>query len=348
MKLLRGFTVHAVDGDGRAFVSRGNSIWEYMPQRDLLRRICSIPFRHFLFNWPIGRTLRRLFRAEMYHVIPTDEESLVVFFDYRVVRVHSGSIETVLSLPVRRPLRVTWVPQKNLLVFGDYSTRRTPHESCIYYSTDGGQHWQKGYCFPPGTIRHIHNVVFDEYRDSFWILTGDYGHEAGIWRTSDFHSVEPLLVGEQQFRAVELVPLPEGILWATDSEKERNQVLYFDLNSQSLTHRQQLPGSAFYTRAMGDHFLVTTVVEPSAINRVATATVWLSRDSQHWHQALAVHRSRLPLRYFGYAEITVPVYRNPETTPYFYLSTRNCWGGDRMWVFPRDQWMEMVNAKGGK
>lgn len=46
------------------------------------------------------------------------------------------------------------------------------------------------FTFAQGQVNHIHDVVPDPYRECFWILTGDFGEAAGIWRvTPDWSSV---------------------------------------------------------------------------------------------------------------------------------------------------------------
>ena len=342
----RGFVAHAVFRDGSALVSFGNRVGRFYPQQRKLKVLFRLPFRNPALNLPLGRPLRRLLRAEIFHVFPVGENAYTAFFDYRVVHIKDGQIKTVLPLRVRRPLRVGFSPQKRWLYFGEYDTARTPHSSCLFISRNGGESWEKGFCFEPGTVRHIHHVVYDEYRKVFWILTGDYGEEIGIWKSPDLRTVERAWGGRQQFRAVELVPMLQGLLWATDTEVETNRVMYWDLNTNQLEVRQELPGSAFYCRRIGKHFVITTVVEPSGANTEPRATLWVSPDGHQWKEVLRLPRSFLPLRYFGYAELALPWYAASDETPYFYLSTRNCRGGDRMIVFTREQWHALVMGGG--
>ncbi len=345
---LAGFAVHYVWADGSALLSRENQVWRYDARSQRKERLFDVTFRRSLLNWPMGSSLRRLLRGEIYHVLPIGKDEFLVVFDYQVLRVTSSAQEQVLSLPVRRPLRIGWVPERNWIFFGDYATTPPAEGSCLYISRDGGRSWQRGYCFPPEIVRHIHGVVYDNYRDCFWILTGDYQQGAGIWQSRDLQQVDPVLVGEQRYRAVELVPLPEGLLWATDSELEENAVLFYDLSSKELYKRISLPGSSFYCRHAGDYLLVSTVVEPSKVNRSRTATLWGSKDGNQWQQLLALPRSRLPLRYFGYAEIVVPIYEDTSVPAFYYFSTRNCKGGDRTIIIPARKWGALMQKKGTK
>src|SRR5208282_193766 len=82
-----------------------------------------------------------------------------------------------------RPLHVTAVPSGSIY-WGEYFDNRERAEVHIYVSSDRARTWQIAYTFPAGSIRHVHNIVYDRWGDCLWILTGDEGAECKVLRAS--------------------------------------------------------------------------------------------------------------------------------------------------------------------
>ncbi len=100
-----------------------------------------------------------------------------------------------------RPLHFSTNPTGHMF-WGEYFDNPRRDEVYIYVSTDRGAHWDVAYTFPKGDIRHVHNIVYDEWEACFWVLTGDDGPECRILRAScDFKNVEVILSGNQQVRS---------------------------------------------------------------------------------------------------------------------------------------------------
>jgi len=116
---------------------------------------------------------------------------------------------------------------RNLL--GEYFYNRERAEVHIYASIDGGLAWQIAYTFPAGSIRHVHNIIYDRWGDCLWILTGDEGAECKVLRAScDLRSIEVVLAGNQQARAVAAIPTETGLYLSTDTPSEKNHVYRLD------------------------------------------------------------------------------------------------------------------------
>ena len=112
-----------------------------------------------------------------------------------------------------RPLHITAVPSGKIY-WGEYFDNRERAEVHIYVSTDRGLTWQIAYTFPAGSIRHVHNIVYDRWGDCLWILTGDDGAECKVLRAScDLDRWDPRWMwcwqGNQQVRAVAAIPTPK-------------------------------------------------------------------------------------------------------------------------------------------
>src|SRR5271154_486726 len=82
-----------------------------------------------------------------------------------------------------RPLHITAAPSGRIY-WGEYFDNRERKEVHIYVSTDRGRTWEVAYTFPAGSIRHVHNIVYDGWGDCVWILTGDDGAECKVLRAS--------------------------------------------------------------------------------------------------------------------------------------------------------------------
>jgi len=62
--------------------------------------------------------------------------------------------------------------------WGEYFDNPDRKEVHIYGSDDNGATWQAAYTFPAGAVRHVHNIVYDQWADCLWVLTGDNARNA--------------------------------------------------------------------------------------------------------------------------------------------------------------------------
>ena len=75
----------------------------------------------------------------------------------------------------------------------------------------------------------MHNIVYDEWENCFWVLTGDNGSECRILRAScDFKTVDVILSGNQQARSAALVPSRDALYFSSDTPLETNHVYRLD------------------------------------------------------------------------------------------------------------------------
>ena len=121
--------------------------------------------------------------------------------------------------------------------------------------------WEEIYQFPPNTITHIHNIIYDKYREKYIILTGDEDSESAIWQASrDFSQVDRLVGGEQKYRACVAFPTRAGLIYATDTPLESNRLMY--LNTKSETEKiQDIPGPVIYGTVKENYLYFATSVE---------------------------------------------------------------------------------------
>jgi hypothetical protein len=204
-----------------------------------------------------------------------------------------------------RPLHITAVPAGRIY-WGEYFDNRERAEVHIYGSTDHGNTWQIAYTFPPGSIRHIHNIVYDRWGDCLWILTGDVGAECRVLRAScDLRSIEVVLAGNQQARAVAAIPTAQGLYLSTDTPFEKNHVYRLD-RSGAVDPVGDLAGSSIYGCRVNEAMFFSTMIEPSPVNEDSEVHLAGSRDGANWQILKRWKRDSLPARYFQYPNIVLP------------------------------------------
>lgn len=204
-----------------------------------------------------------------------------------------------------RPLHITVTPHDHIF-WGEYFDNAQREEVHIYASTDLGATWNVAYTFPKGAIRHVHNIVYDQWENCMWVLTGDDGPECRILRVScDFTTVDAVLSGNQQARAVGLVPTAEGLYFSSDTPFEANHVYFLDRGGK-LTELATLSGSSIYGCRVGKAIFFSTMVEPSAVNVERTVNLYGSRNGFGWQHLLQWGKDRWHMGLFQYGNALLP------------------------------------------
>lgn len=204
-----------------------------------------------------------------------------------------------------RPLHITAVPSGNIY-WGEYFDNRERAEVYIYASEDRGTTWRVAYTFPTGSIRHVHNIVYDRWNDCLWILTGDDGAECKVLRAScDLRSVDVMLAGDQQARAVAAIPTQGGLYLSTDTPFEKNHVYRLD-SAGNVVQTGDLASSSIFGCRVGEALFFSTMIEPSAANMSREVQIAGSRDGTNWHVLARWKKDSLSMRYFQYGNAFLP------------------------------------------
>jgi hypothetical protein len=261
----------------------------------------------------------------------TSEPTLVGAVPGAIVTRLPGSHEFKVTHQIRRgtrPLHITAVPSGKIY-WGEYFDNRERADVHIFRSSDHGQTWQVAYTFPARSIRHIHNIVYDQLSDCLWILTGDEGDECRILRAScDLSSIETICAGNQQSRAVAAIPMPDALYLSTDTPYEMNHVFCLmranrqnaKLNqAQNIEQLAALSSSSIYGCRVGEAIFFSTMVEPSAANTNREVHIVGSIDKTDWPVLARWRKDRLPMRYFQYGNAFLPDGNN--ATNYLAVTT---------------------------
>lgn len=156
------------------------------------------------------------------------------------------------------------------ILYGEYIWNDNKGPVSIYSRRDGV--WKKVFTFSDGMVRHIHNIVYDKYKDRYIIMTGDDDSESGIWEADcDFSAVKPIVSGKQIYRACVCFPMKSCIYYATDTPLEQNKIYKLQIEDDggtTLTEIYKMPGPCIYGTILGGSLYMATSVEgdPSMSN----------------------------------------------------------------------------------
>ena len=204
-----------------------------------------------------------------------------------------------------RPLHITATPSGRIF-WGEYFDNRERAEVHIYASDDRGERWEVAYTFASGSVRHVHNIVYDRWADCLWILTGDEGEECKVLRAScDLRSIETVLEGNQQTRAVAAIPTEGALYLATDTPSESNHVYRLE-RSGKIERVGDLNSSSIYGCRVADALFFSTMVEPSAVNTDREVHLAGGREGSNWNTLAQWEKDNFPMRYFQYGNAILP------------------------------------------
>jgi hypothetical protein len=272
-----------------------------------------------------NRLTSRLVRDGFHALAVLPSAALIAAVPGAIVTLAPGEKEFRVTHRITRgtrPLHITAVPGGSVF-WGEYFDNATRDEVHIYASADGGSTWAVAYTFPKGAIRHVHNIVYDAWENCLWVLTGDYGDECRILRAScNFSQVDVVLQGNQQARAVALIPTDSGLYFSSDTPLEANFIYHLDRQGK-LSQLASLSSSSIYGCRVGSSIFFSTMVEPSAANPDRHVRLYGnrngSRNENDWHSLLAWGKDRWPMGLFQYGNAVLPDGNN--TTEFLAVTT---------------------------
>ncbi len=323
MGILNEFSgiVHYVDGT-TAYASRGRVIFRSLDGGESWVPLFTLPLPTLNRFMASTRLSRRLFRANIYHLRPTSPDRLVTlgFGAVFVIDTQARAVNRVCRIVGSRPLSLC--DDHHALYYGEY--RGNPERSSVHVwsSVDQGCTWTPVYVF--NNIRHIHGVFFDPYTEWLWVTTGDTNEESGIWVTKDrFVSVEKVVTGSQQVRAITLLFDQESVFFGSDSPEEKNHLYRLDRRTYRIEQLAPVAGSVFFGCQVGNQFFFSTACEPSKVNRSRQVTVWGAKMGEAWHEIMTFQKDLFPMKAFQYGQVMFPA--GPGTEGHLWLTPYATW-----------------------
>ncbi len=268
-----------------------------------------------------NRITARLFRDGFHAAAVLLSEEIVAAVAGAIVSLRPQENEFRVTHTITRgtrPLHITALPNGSVF-WGEYFDNAARDEVHIYASPDG-ESWSVAYTFAKGAIRHVHNLVYDQWENCLWILTGDYGDECRILRTEcDFSRTETVLQGNQQARAVALVPMADGLYFSSDTPLEPNFIFRLD-RERNLSRLAPISSSSIYGCRVGERIFFSTMVEPSRVNRDRHVRIYDGEVcTQRWRPRLEWAKDLWPMGLFQYGNAFFP--DGDNTSPYLALTT---------------------------
>jgi len=250
----------------------------------------------------------RLLRDGFHALTITPGGNLIAAVPAAIATLRAGEREFRVTHRLQRgtrPLHITTIPDGRVF-WGEYFDNPDRDEVRIYGSSDGGLTWSVAHTFPARSIRHVHNVVYDRWEDCLWIFTGDYGRECRILRASaDFKSVDEVLCGNQQARAVAAVVVEDGLFFASDTPLEQNHIYLLDRDTR-LHRMAPIPSSSIYGCRNRNGIFFSTMVEPSRVNQSRAVKVFGSGNGISWSQLADWQKDRWSPKFFQYGNAFLP------------------------------------------
>jgi hypothetical protein len=204
-----------------------------------------------------------------------------------------------------RPLHICTTPDGRAY-WGEYFDNAQRDEVHIYASDDGDSPWHLAYTFPSASIRHVHNIVYDRWEKCLWFFTGDYGRECRILRASlDLSTVDEIVAGNQQARAVAVIVDESGLFFASDTPLEPNHVYHLDRRGR-LQQCAEISSSSIYGCRTRSGMFFCTMIEPSEANPSRNVTLYGSADGARWDALAQWRKDRWPMKYFQYGNASLP------------------------------------------
>jgi len=275
-----------------------------------------------------SRLASRFFRDGFHALVALSSGHLVGAVPNAIVTLAPGETEFQRSHKVlrgTRPLHLAVTPGDHIF-WGEYFDNSRRDQVHIYASTDRGAHWEVAHTFPNGAIRHVHDIVYDEWEKCLWVLTGDDGSECRILRAScDFTTVDVILSGHQQARSAALVPTRDALYFSSDTPLEANHVYRLDRRG-NLGEVAALSASSISGCSVGNAVFFSTMVEPSAINSGRNVSLYGSPDGIQWQRVLQHKKDRWPMGWFQYGNAFLPDGKN--TTNLLAVTTIAVEGAD--------------------
>lgn len=303
-----GLRAHVALPDGTLYASRGYTL---VHSRDwgaswITGPSIQPPFVESLVC--SGNMGRRLLRGGIHGLAVTDDGSLVVIGRKSIY--HSAPDEELMHRVFRvsrgsRPLSLCHVPG-GLICFGEYFGNPNRAAVHIFGSLDNGRTFEPLYTLPPQSVRHIHGLFYDPYRQGIWVLTGDEENESRFLLASeDLKYVEVMLQQGQISRAVSVIVTAEGLYYGTDTPLEQNYVCFFEVATGTVHRLGQLPSSCFTSCRLGNTCFFECVAEPSQTNEERQVSIWSLTTDGRLHLHSQWERDRWPVIPFQFGRMAL-------------------------------------------
>lgn len=254
---------------------------------------------------------RRLFRAEITHLYHLQNDTWICIAKKALFKYHKDSGLLEKCCDIEKGTRPMNICQGNdgVIYRGEYFNNHPKDPVRIFQSKDNGVSWSVVYTFQKGEIEHIHGIFKDPYTGRLWVATGDDDESCIFGYTDDgFKTFVKQFEGTQQYRVCVPLFTEKEIIFATDSQYGQNYIRSINRDTGEVKNLQAIQGSGIYAAQNGKLMMVSTTVEPSAVNTDQSSHLWYSWDGHNWKELISFEKDCLPKTYFQFGSIRFPNY----------------------------------------
>jgi hypothetical protein len=303
-----------ISPEGRCFISRKYEILSSDDWGQSWRLDCCVPdsgWQSWASNFqPFSRLLRHNIQA--FRIL--EDGSRLAVARNGIYRAASGETEMTRVFTYTRGSRpLNLCVDGPRAIFGEYGDDYSQTEVFLYVSEDYGVSWEKGFRFPRGDIRHVHNIIFDPRENHYWVLVGDFGRQPGIGVLSkDLKNIDWLIRGGYEARAVGAINMPDCLYYGTDSDRERNFIIRLEKQSGKLTKVLEIEGSSLYATSFGPVHVISSCVEPNPSCTSRECSLYVSSDGDRWDRILPHRKDMLSPVLFQFGCLVLPYSYYPK------------------------------------
>jgi hypothetical protein len=324
-----------IGSDGSLYVSRKYEIFRSRDGGRAWHRDCFISMSPIDSAMTVCSAGRRLLRRNIQDFAVLDDGARLAVARDGIYRAEPGEprMHRVFAIARgSRPLNLACVGKR--VSFGEYGAGLDSEEVAIYGSEDGGSTFGVGFRFPRGAIGHVHNIQFDSYTGHYWVLTGDYGPQAGIGVLEPcFRSFHWLCRGDQRFRAVSVLIGEKYLTYGTDSSVEGNWIGRLDKSTGKFEELLKVEGSSLYAGQFGSASVITTCVEPNPACPSTRCSIYTSHDRIDWHRLETFEKDWMHTQCFQFGTIVLPKVTH-DCPPLMYSGQALRRAHDSVWIDP--------------
>ncbi|MGW8257816.1 MAG: hypothetical protein ACWGMZ_10060, partial [Thermoguttaceae bacterium] len=273
-----------ISSAGSCYISRKYNIYRSDDWGLSWKLDCRVPPKGWKSLAAHSTLAARLLRYNIQALQVLDDGTRVAVARDGLYRAGPGETQMTRTFTITRGSRpLNLAADGSRLLFGEYGDGFGSSEIFIYVSEDRGKTWEVGCRFPPGDIRHVHNIVVDPWKNHYWVLVGDFGRQPGIGALSkDLKTIDWLTRGGLESRAVGVILKPDCLIYGTDSDRDRNFIVRLDKKSGHIDKLLEVEGSSLYASTFGPINVISTSVEPNPYCPSRECALFVSSNGDMW------------------------------------------------------------------
>ena len=244
---------------------KNGNIFKFNGKKEKIVRLEKNIFKFFASKISI---LRRMLRLEPRQALLLNNNEMLLTYKGFVYHLNIERKKLTKEHKFRNgmnnPLYLTKFNDKDgnvNILYGEYFNNND--RECVNIYSRMNNKWKIVYTFKEGLIRHIHNIIYDEFRNNIYILTGDNDEESAIWKSDlKFKDVKVFLGGNQRYRSCFSTITKDKLYYLTDSPNDQNYLMSIDLETKDEETKADIDGPVIFGGTKDNKIIFSTSVEP--------------------------------------------------------------------------------------